>query len=216
MPSQPYVLIGDLVESRRIVDRPAFERLIDHELESLHERYAEEFRWMAPLKRVLGIDEIAGVLRNPWRVFDIAVGINLAIWPQRFRFALATGAIDIGLDQHDVAKMDGPAFHQAADALQRARDNGLGFVLAIPERSVQACRLAEALADLHHLIVANWTRREAQAVRAFRSFGTQAIAAKHLDISQQAVSDALRRARAHHLDMAEDAVRQWFGGLAPR
>ena len=72
----------------------------------------------------------------------------------------------------------------------------------------------EATAKLHDVVSSSWTSREAEAVHVYRLVGTQAAVARRLRITQQAVSDALSRARFSDLTVAEDAIRAWLQQVA--
>ncbi|MHC5024383.1 MAG: SatD family protein [Planctomycetota bacterium] len=211
MPSGPpyFVLLGDLVGSRRVRDRHALGARIDAALAEIAGAWPDA-GWVAGPVLTRGIDELAAVLTRPRRAFDAAVQLNLAIWPDRFRFALASGAIDIGLEAGIVAAMDGTAFHRAADALARARRDRLPLTLALPDCPEPGPGIVEAAAGLHQAAMVRWTSREAATVSACRAAGSQASAAASLGVSQQAVSDALRRAAAADLAGAEDSIRQWL------
>jgi predicted DNA-binding protein (UPF0251 family) len=204
-----FVLLGDLVGSRQVADREAFEARAKATLADLATAWPDA-GWVAGPILTRGIDEVAAVLARPRRAFDFAVGLNLAVWPQRFRFALASGTIDIGLEAGNVADMGGTAFHHAADAIARARRDRQPFALALEDCPEATAGLVEAAAALHQAIVVRWTEREAATVRAYRQAGSQAAAAERLGVSQQAVSDAMRRAVASDLARAEDAIRHWL------
>lgn len=178
-----------------------------------------DITWFAPLVTTRGIDEISGVLVSPERAFDAAVILNLSIWPQRFRFAFAVGAIDIGADKKitkskvNASDMDGSAFHRAADALMRARKEKLFFTLAVPDKSAADSRVVEELADMHDLIMAQWTERIKEVVIAYRRLKNQTLVAEEMNISQQAVSDALQRGYAGKLFDIENVIRGWLSTI---
>jgi hypothetical protein len=208
-PPPCYVLVADLVASRRAPAR----RTLGRRLEDVLAACAREFAWRAPLMSTRGLDELSGVLAAPAPAFDVCAWLNEALWPQRFRFALACGGIDVAPDSTAAADMDGPAFHLAADALARARAADLPFAVNLPGRDGAACALIEALGTLHGAMTAQWTPGAARAMLALRQAGTQREAAKALGITQQAISRALRRARQHELDAARTAVRTWLATL---
>lgn len=208
-----YVLIADLVKSRQVQERKALGQRIEAALSKLTKMNKDGPVWLAPPVTTRGIDEISGVLHSPEHAFDIVVRLNLAIWPQRFRFALGAGEIDVGVKSNNASDMDGSAFHLASDALARGRKNDLGFMVSIPDQPTENCQLLEAAAHLHETFMRAWTPREMQAVAAYRRHGHQADAARQLGVSQQAISDALRRAGMKEMSNAEDAIRAWLGHL---
>ena len=201
---------ADLVGSRKVEDRQA---LADR-LQATLPRVAEDFQaeWVAPLVATRGIDELSATLRKPHRVFDLMVVLNLSLWPQRFRFGVASGAVDIGLDSGDAAAMDGPAFHAASEAVARARHEGLPLALRLPEMNERCAGLAESVARLHGAIVQSWTKLQKEMVVRYRELGNQNQVAEEFQVTQQSVSGALRAARYRDLAAAEDAVNGWLAG----
>lgn len=203
-----FVLIADLVHSRRVEDRPAFESRLEAALRRV--RTLPGVDWHAPLEAVKGIDELSSVLLTPDRAFDVAWQVNLRVWPESFRFVLAHGEIDVGWETRRAGPMDGPAYHRAAAGITRARDDGLPFALDLPGVPSTQTAVVESLAHLHDTIVAEWSAREAEFVRAYDELGRQGDVAERFDVSQQAVSKALRRARDHELHDARRAIAAWL------
>lgn len=206
-----YVIAGDLIASRKAPQRTLLTRRFERELAALAKEYSA--LWIVPPVTTRGIDEISCVLRQPEPAFDVAVRLNLALWPQRFRVALASGEIDVAMDNGDAAMMDGPAFHLAADALNRGRAEALDFVIALPPRERGECAVVEALAHLHGAMMQGWTEGTARVVQAYESQGTQTKAAVALGISQQSVSEAIRRGKWKDLKLAQSAIRDWLRGF---
>ena len=100
--------------------------------------------------------------------------VNLELWPQRFRFALGVGGIDVRLETGDAAAMDGSAFHHASAGL--ARIEKTGGVFAVEGEGIERASgaVVEAAAHLVGTLMSGWTETEAHAVRAYRDAGTQA------------------------------------------
>jgi len=211
-PPTCFVLVGDMIHSRTLRERRKMAQKVEAQIRQINRRWRTA--WIAPLTTTRGIDELSGVLREASPAFDIVVFLNAALHPARFRSALASGAVDVAPKSGDAAAMDGPAFHRAADALAQARRRGLPFVAAIEGEPREICGLVEATAKLHDVISSSWTSREAEAVHIYRLVGTQAAVARRLRITQQAVSDALSRARFSDLTVAEDAIRAWLQQVA--
>lgn len=219
-----YVILGDLVDSRVVRDRPTVADDLERAIKQLGARYGREDAWVAPLVSTQGMDAVSGVLRKPRYAFDIAVALNTMLWPYRFRFALGSGTIDVAWKSNNAAAMDGPAFHRASDGLERARRDELTFAVELPEPSKEVCRLVERLCRLHQVLMQRWSKRAAMTMRAYRHLEaqgeatntkvTQGKAARELGITQQAISEALTRAHYAELTAAEDAVRTWLGKIS--
>jgi hypothetical protein len=200
---------GDMVRSRKAPQRPALAKRLDAALRELGRYFAED--WIAPLKVTRGIDELSGVLRSTERAFDVAARLNRLVWPQRFRFGVAQGEIDIGLETKDAGAMDGPAFHEAAKELDRAHKEGLPLAVNLVGWTPGEIRVLEALARTHSVIVGRWSRAQWIAVCETETVGTQSRAASRLQITQQAVSEALKSASWKEVAVAEEAARRWLG-----
>ena len=100
------ILVADLVDSRRVPDRAAFAKTLRATLDETAREFFEE--WHAPLSVTKGIDELSGVLVRPARAYAIASFVDRAVWPQRFRWGLATGEVDVGVRGRKPGAMDGP------------------------------------------------------------------------------------------------------------
>lgn len=208
-----YVLVGDLVSSRSIPNRPQLGERIRTALSEMGKSGIADEIWLAPPVTTRGIDEFSAVFRRmPRPAFDVVVDLAMAIWPCRFRCAIGYGIIDVGLASRNAGTMDGPAFHHAADALERARRHRRTLALGIPACGSEIT-LVESLAQFHAVTMAGWSESEFAAVRARRYARCQTDAARVLGITQQAISDALRRAKFQVLTDAQNAIREWFASL---
>ena len=207
------------MKSRRDHQRPALAQKIEHALRSANERFAAD--WIASLETTRGLDKDSSVLRTPTHAFDVVMAVNLHVWPARFRFALARGSVDVGSRGDPASDFDGPAFHRAADSLDRARTERKPLAIDIRGGDKSIVHLAEATAQLHHAIVADWTPRACEVVRLARKstehsqgLTQQDIAAK-LGITQPAVSKMLTQAHHAELLASEAQLRdalEYLGG----
>lgn len=212
------VVKWDLADSRSLEDRTGFERALDDALKELVQEVEpgwwwvgwpeQERAWMREPGRTAGIDEVTAVARTPAVLVEATLVLNALVWPHRFRAGVGFGEIDIG---GKLAEMDGPAFHSAREAIDRARSEDILLALELgdsPAPSGQ--RLLEGAANAWGRFVAGWTEREYKAVMAYREQGTQVAAAKHLGMTQQGVADALKRANFDTILHLEEAMRGWI------
>lgn len=202
MPELFTVLSADLIDSRHAHDREALAARIEAVLTDLGQR---EW-WRAPPMTTRGIDEMSAVLARPERAYDAAFELNLAIWPARFRVALADGALDINPHSPVAADVDGPAYHAAAAAIGRAREEERAFALALSRVEAPQRDLVEALAHLHDTLMQRWSRRALPALRLYHAGLTQEQVAERLAVTQQAVSAMLGRAHWQQMAQARAAI----------
>lgn len=211
VPDRVVAVSADLQSSRQVEGRGALAHLIETTLETMNRVFRED--WIAGLQTTRGIDEVSGVLACRRHVFDIVAAVNVALWPHRFRFAVTDGTLDVvGSSASD---MDGPAFHRAADALQRAHEGGLPLAIEFEKTPPAQARLAEAAADLHHGLMTGWTDKVAEVARMLhRPPGserrTQTAIGVELGKTQQAVSDLVRKGSLESLERSERALRAWL------
>ncbi len=207
--SVPIVIVGDLIGSREIVDRRRAAGRIRRAISragAIVERAAGSDRvFLARPALTRGIDELSAVLREVGPAYRMCRDLNLEIAPERFRFAIVRGAIDVGLRTGEAARMDGPGFHWAAEGISRARaaDEVYSFRLG---GSDALDRLVTALANTLQVLYDDLSDHQRRVIAAYERAGTQAAAAKLLDITQQAVSDALRASRYRHLERGQNVI----------
>lgn len=198
-----YVVLVDIVSSREIADRSAFESRLSEAIDAINDGYSASFA--TPLSRMKGIDEFGCVLTELEPLPAIISRFLDYIHPTLARFGVATGGIDIGRDRDTVAEMDGPAFHRANALLQRLESDGLFIRLDMDEPMDPFVSSA-----LNALVLARdgITERQMEAVLAYEEHGTQTAVGEQLGIPQQAVSDMLSRTEYHRRKLIRDEVSE--------
>ena len=111
--------MGDLVNSRGLRDRGLYKELLDGVIRRINREHAGLL--VARVRIVRGVDELGCAVASTRAAVGIVRAISASVLPERYRFGLARGAVDVRPNCGDVTQMDGPAFHLASDALDRAR-----------------------------------------------------------------------------------------------
>lgn len=200
------VVLGDLVGSRRIEDRASFEQKIRTTVADVTTKYKDE--WIAPLAFEKGIDEVGAVIKNKAALYHIITEVNDSIAPQKIRFVAYKGKIDLGLQDADVSSMDGEAFHTAAAMMTQLKASGMAL----------KCNTGDNLFDMAmenqlnalQILKDNWTERQRQIFNLYKTVNNQAEAAKQLNISQQAVSNALQQIDAFKIIELQNNIVRWL------
>jgi hypothetical protein len=211
MMAKYFALVGDLAKSRKQTERPVLAEQIEEVIRLVNDRFAQDF--LAPLETTRGLDEVSSLLKEPIHAFDIVRSVNVLLWPATFRFGLGEGTVDVWGNNRRASDMDGPAFHRAADALERGRKSDTIFSVDMYDLPHVTTSLIEASGRLYQAVMRDWTASSARAIRIYRPVDrqagtlTQERVAAHLGQSQQAVSDAIRRGHLEELTSAEDAIR---------
>ncbi|MFC7200179.1 SatD family protein [Halospeciosus flavus] len=198
-----YVVLGDVVRSRAVDDREAFRERLETACEDAND-VTEGV--VAPFSVLKGIDEIGGVLDRASDVYRIARSVATQLRPHRIRLAVARGTVDVGLETGDVARMDGGAFHEASDLLERVEREGLYFDLRTGRRSLDT-----SVADVVNLLLEQrheWTDRQREVAERYRELGAQQAVADELDVSQQAVSRTLQQASWPLVSTVEERLQR--------
>jgi hypothetical protein len=202
-----YALIGDLVASRRMTNRPAVQRRLKDVLAALNEGLGGALA--VPLRLTAG-DEVQGLLRHPEAVVEVVTRTGDEIHPARFAWGLGAGPVATDLSD-DISVVDGPCLHRARDAVREASRSGLWLeVQGLPPLEGAVLR---ALMGLMGAIRSDWTRKELTYARAARS-GSQREVAERFGVNESTVSRGLSRAHFRTVLEGEQAARELLGSVA--
>ena len=133
-------IIGDVIASRAITDRPAFQRRLRRTLEARNaerrsgnqsaatedavREIAAKGAWAkalaSPYTLTLG-DEFQVLLRQASGCFLDLLRISADLYPEQMRFALALGEIDTAINPKQAIGMDGSAFHRARAGIDQLK-----------------------------------------------------------------------------------------------
>ncbi len=199
-----YVLLGDLEHSRKAQDRRLLLRRLERLCSDLNHECAASL--LAPLKPIKGVDEIGAVLRSVDQLYRIVDAFRRGLKPSRMRIAVVRGDVDVGRATRDVARMDGPAFHGAAQVMGGLKQTGLTFTLVAGEPALDAS--VSGLTNALLALKSRWTEQQERMASAYELARGQAAAARKLRVTQQAVSQALARMDYRRVRLIEDSLVQ--------
>lgn len=203
---QNYIaIIGDLRHSRRIRSRAELQRRLIATAEDLNKGEPDRLLQQAmatPVAMTAG-DEFQSLLSAGWPVAEIIERMMDSARPAQFTFGIGLGAITTDLSP-SVALIDGPAFHNARSALEKARRErvtgsakGFGLVddLAIG-----------AILGLTGSVRAKWTTRQQYFIEQIRLGKGQSEIAEEEDISPSVVSESLNTAAFRPYEIGRAAL----------
>src|SRR5918993_5662956 len=187
-----FVLLGDVVDSRKIEDRTQFDKKLQAALEVVTKMFQNAF--VLPLQVWKGLDEVAAVLQSPDELYPVLNVIQDSVAPQKFRFVLVEGVIDGMPENGDVRQADGSAFHTAAESMQVLKKEGL----------LLSCKTSNALwnsaystqVNLLLLLKEGWTERQRSIYNTYLKSGRQEEVAAALQVTQQTISKTLQAIKA--------------------
>ncbi len=207
-----YVVLGDVVSSRRLVDRREFQNKLEKTCEEINKVYAEDI--YADFKILKGTDEIAGVLSDLSNIYKIVSTIQEQLYPNYMRFAVVLDHIDTALESRDAALMDGPAFHKASDIMNKLKKSKLMFDMSVSDKIIDTAISGQI--NLILLLKKNWSPKQRLIVGEYEKTKNQSKIAKKLGITQQAVSKILGRSMWKEIKMIESKLNQILRSYSQR
>lgn len=185
------VMIADVIGSRQLANRGQVQTLLEAELHTLHK---DRTGLASPYTITLG-DEFQAVFKDADRVFPDILAILRALHPVGLRFALGIGPITTRINPEQAIGMDGPAFYQARDLLERMKkDRRILAVAGLPEDD----GLQESALGLLDHQLRKWRPNRLDILRLLLQGWEAGTIADHLDITEQSVYKNIREGGLEH------------------
>ncbi len=197
-----FVMLGDVISSRRIKDKESFQKKLDKACREINKAHADDI--YAEFRILKGIDEIEGVLLNISKSYEIINSISEQLYPHSMRFVLSLDFIDTALEAHNVTKMDGPAFHKASDMIHGLKSSKLFFDMSAGNEVLDTAIAGEV--NLIMLLKKNWSPRQHQIAKEYREKRNQDDVANTIGITQQSVSRTLTRSMWKEINHIEEKL----------
>lgn len=179
-----YVLLGDIVSSKKINDRAKFQKKLIKVCNITNQNYENDL--IAKMKIIKGSDEIGCLLRSISPLYNIIDEISADLYPIKIRFVLVYGKIDTGFATYDISQMDGPAFHLASRLMDDLKRDKLIFNMSTSNKILDT--LISNNINLIYILKEKWSPTKIEIIRAYERWGEQRKVANELGISQQTVS----------------------------
>lgn len=195
------VIVGDLVGSRKVRNRAELSRAVLRAIVQIDEAFRDAFH--APAELTRGVDEISAVLYDPGLSYRICTHLNEELHPHELRFAVVRGLIDVNVSSGDASSMDGPAFHRAADLVERAREKNRAILFDLGLKPPALEEALNEVVNLCHVLRRSWTDRQREAVTLYRRLGRQDLVAERLGVTQPGISRLLSKAHWTEIRHAE-------------
>lgn len=195
-------VIGDVVGSRHAPDRSGLQKRLQGGLRDANAAFAGQVA--ADFVLTVG-DEFQGLLTGAAELDKLIATLRSHAFPSELRIGLGIGPLDTQL-QPQALGMDGPCFHRAREAIERAEARRTPI-------EVEAGRPTPAF-EIYALMAGSmrgrWTKRQRQvADLADSGLEGQEVAA-HLNVTPSAVSQHLRAAGTRYL---RPATELWLAAI---
>lgn len=201
--SRATAFIGDLSGSRDLARdrRGEVQEQLTRLLEELNADLGDAL--LSRFTVTLG-DEFQGLLCRPAVIAEVEWRLRRELPAVRLWTGVGFGQLDTPLQERAIG-MDGPAFHRAREAVERARGEGIhgGVFIGFGADDPVLTGLARLLE--HHR--RSFTAPQVEAVDRVRSGRRQSEVAQELDVSPQAISKRLKAAGWDAYRTGEEALR---------
>lgn len=207
------VIMGDIVESKKMDDRKVFQNKLKLLLEQVNEKYSDCI--VSEFIISLG-DAFQGVLKLEASTMHMIHFLSANVHPYKIRFGVGIGEVHTDIDRMYSLGMDGPAFHFAREAIVMVKQlEGMNNVaknsVRIECEDVQGVMVYNAVLSGLYLIESNWTERQRELV-LFKYFNklNQVAIAKEFNISQAAVQKKLKNGDALMFELYSTLVDEYI------
>lgn len=204
-----YLLIGDVVDSRKIRNREEFQERLRELLEDINRKFKDDI--YAQFKILKGVDEFGGVLKEPSNIYEIIKKIHENILPKKVRSVLAKGGIDVSLEKKDVEYMDGPVFHRANELMEDLKKSKFYFQLKVSDELIDSAIFGQINALM--LLKNDWTEKQFSVIQKYQELGSQNKVANEMGITPQAISKSLDRSNYKKIKQIERKLNLQFEKL---
>ena len=202
MTRQYVAILGDVVGSKKIEDREDFQNRLQKACDRVNQAFAKDI--YAKIKITKGVDEISGILTKIANVYQMINMISEDIYPNLMRFTVVYGPLDTALESKDAAKIDGVAFHKAAELILHLKKTTEFVIVDIGDLLID--RLLISQMNLVAFLKRMWTKRQFEVVNLYEKLGNQEEVAKRLKITQQTVSRIISTANYDEISKAEQSI----------
>ena len=121
---------------------------------------------------------------------------------------ISEGSIDQNRRTENLNELDGEVFWNSSTAMNELKKSKryVRFTTSNPENDRLVSDIADLLADLKY----EWTEKEKEIIQYYEELSNQNKVARKLHISQQSVSDGLRRAKYKQIRETENALIEFI------
>ena len=198
------VLIGDIVESKKIQQRQKFQNEFQELITKLNKEYKEQI--VSPLTITLG-DEFQGLLKNSKNLFLILHQIQSSFKDIIFRFALSVGDISTKINHESAIGMDGAGFHFARDAMEKNKIEKRNF--SYDGQQPEAIIIDNMLKWIDQT-TAKWKKEKWKTLLLKQQGKSQKEIEKQIKISQSAISQNLKNQSTLLVIETETIIEQYL------
>jgi len=199
--NKKYVVItGDVVESRKYLARDRIQLSLKETLKKVNKKYAPQLLTDLIINRG---DEIQGVLKETKTCLLLLEEIEEGIYPLKMRFGVGIGNITTPISKN-AGEMDGNCFYRSRDSLERAKKEKQSVIFTTGE--VITDTVLNSMVKLIDAIKSDWKEIHYRRIGKYRRFSDLRKVAREENVSHQAVSKTLKKAKYEAVKEAMEAI----------
>ncbi len=200
------VIIADVRGSKKMANDERYEGqlFLKSAIIQINEKFSDSIK--APFMITRG-DEFQGVTKDMASGLEIMLEFERLLFPLKLRYGIGKGEIQ-KMGSTIPIEMDGPAFHRANDAVNRAKKKKL-FLLCSSGNEANDLLLNNIFL-LMNSIKSRWNENNYERYWNYKSLGTFDKVAKKENVSPQAIWDSMQNMRALDIINAENELMKYF------
>lgn len=182
--SSVLVLIADVEASKGLSEdrRKALQEELQAELDYLNRT---DHRPISPYTITLG-DEFQAVFTKADGLFADLFRILALLYPVKVRFSLGIGSIATPINEEQAIGMDGPAFHQAREGIDRLKESGFLFSIRAGQGNETPLKIVNSSLQLLSHEIQKWKKNRLSIFYLMNEGYDYKEIADQLNISQPA------------------------------
>lgn len=205
-----FAIIGDIVDSKKIVDRKDVQNRLSAALNRINENYHDDIS--SNFMITLG-DEFQGLLSRGQNIICIIQTIEAKMYPVQIRFGIGVGDIKTDINPNIPFGADGTAYHNARDMIEEIRTNAgkqkssqCNIKISI-DQFPEIEELTNATLALCTALKEKWSKRQRDIIFDYFEHGdSQVNAAKRLGITQSSIQKGFASANFYTYKNSMDIV----------
>ncbi len=209
------VIIGDIIDSKRIIDRKVTQIKLKKVLNEINNKYSNDIA--SKFTITLG-DEFQGLLKSRKNIINIIFDIEMKMSPISLRFGVGIGDISTEINYEYSSEIDGSSYHRARAMIEnleiiKKQYSTLEANIFISSQDVdtEIDKLLNSLLSVCTVLKSKWTNRQTEIIHAYLlSEENQYKAAEKLGITQSSVNKGLNNASFYTYKSAMENINSFL------
>lgn len=197
-------VIGDVVRSRSVGDRPRLQAQLQRTLGGVNRKRRKLL--VSPCTITLG-DEFQAVYRDAGSLFNDFWTIMHDVYPVAVRFSVGIGTLSTPVNRKRAIGMDGPAFHAARAGLTELKRSRFAFRITEPDATVPPW--INSSLDLISHVSGNWKKSRLSVFRGLLEEREARVIAEEVGLTSAAVYKNIKNGALRTTKSLLDEITGW-------